>query len=127
MSASIEPIVVSESGTEVIIRTDQNQGIEVQQLRSYGIGVDCHSKFLAICVHVRNNHKILRYSCEADTDWISLLAAKQWILDTIRKYSDPVPDLSQPLHYTNEATSTYHIYHSLCPSAVLADKIIPNS
>ena len=109
MSASIEPIVVSESGTEVIIRTDQNQGIEVQQLRSYGIGVDCHSKFLAICVHVRNNHKILRYSCEADTDWNSLLAAKQWILDTIRKYSDPVPDLSQPLHYTIEATSTYHM------------------
>ena len=109
MPASIEPILESESGIEVVIRTDQNQGVEVQHLRSYGVGIDCHSKFIAICVHVRNNHKILRYSCEADTDWNSLVLAKQWVLDTILKHSDPVPDLSQPLHYVIEATSTYHM------------------
>ena len=109
MPASIEPILESESGIEVVIRTDQNQGVEVQHLRSYGVGIDCHSKFISICVHVRNNHKILRYSCEADTDWNSLVLAKQWVLDTIQKHSDPVPDLSQPLHYVIEATSTYHM------------------
>ena len=109
MPVSSEPIVLSESGIEVVIRTDQNQGVEVQSLRSYGVGIDCHSKFLAICVHVRNKHKILRYSCEVDTDWNSLVLAKQWVLDTIQKYSDPVPDLSLPLHYVIEATSTYHM------------------
>ena len=109
MPVSNQLIVESESGVEVVIRPDINQGVEVQSLRSYGVGIDCHSKFIAICVHVRNNHKILRYSCEADTDWNSLVLAKQWVLDTIQKYSDPVPDLSLPLHYVIEATSTYHM------------------
>ena len=102
-------ILESESGTEVPIRADSCQGVEVQHLRSYGLGIDCHSRFLAICVHVRNNHRILRYSCEADTDWDSLVAAKEWVLNTIRTYSDPVPDLKKPLHYVIEATSTYHM------------------
>ena len=109
MPVSNQLIVESESGVEVVIRPDINQGVEVQSLRSYGVGIDCHSKFIAICVHVRNNHKILRYSCETDTDWNSLVLAKQWVLDTIQKYSDPVPDLSLPLHYVIEATSTYHM------------------
>lgn len=99
----------TESGTEVVIHTEGNQGIEVQRLQSYGVGIDCHSKFIAICVHVRSNHRILKYSSEADTDWDSLVKAKEWTVDIIRRNSSPVPDLRQPLHYVIEATSTYHM------------------
>jgi transposase len=44
-----------------------------------------------------------------DTDWNSLLSAKEWVIDTIKTHSAHVPDLSHPLHYVLEATSTYHM------------------
>ncbi len=105
----VMPIDVTNTGTEVSIRSEGDQGIEVQHLQSYGVGIDCHSQFIAICVHVRNNHQVLKYSGEADTDWNSLVQSKQWVLDTIRKHSNPIPDLDLPLHYVIEATSTYHL------------------
>ena len=102
-------IDVNNAGIEVVIRSEGNQGIEVQQLQSYGVGIDCHSQFIAICVHVRNKHRILKYMSEADTDWDSLVKSKEWVVETIRKNSNPVPDLRLPLHYVIEATSTYHM------------------
>ena len=103
------PIDVVSSGTEVVIRSEGDQGIEVQRLQSYGVGIDCHSQFIAICVHVRNNQRIFKYMSEADTDWDSLVKSRDWVIDTIRKHSNPVPDMHQPLHYVIEATSTYHL------------------
>ena len=97
------------NGVEVEIRKEGEQGVEVQRLQSFGCGIDCHSEFIAICVYVRRNMGVYRYSKDFDTDWESLKLAKQWVIDTIRNYSDPVPDLSLPLHYVIEATSTYHM------------------
>ena len=105
----IMPVDITNPGTEVIVRSEGNQGIEVQVLKSYGVGIDCHSRFIAICVHVRNNQRIFKYMSEADTDWDSLIKAKEWVIDTIQAHSDLVPDLRQPLHYVIEATSTYHM------------------
>ena len=105
----IFPDATELQGTEVIIRSEGDQGIEVQVLKSYGCGLDVHSCFIAVCVHVRNNNRVFKYMADFNTDWNSLLAAKQWVIDTIRKYSNPVPDLRQPLHYVLEATSTYHM------------------
>ena len=98
-----------ENGTEVEILKEGEQGVEVQRLQSLGVGIDVHSEFIAVCVYVRRNMGIFRYSRDFDTDWESLNNAKQWVIDTIREHSDPVPDLSLPLHYTLEATSTYHM------------------
>jgi len=97
----------NDSGTEVIIQN--NQGVEVQVLKSYGVGLDVHSQFIAVCVHVRNNNRVYKYMSDFDTDWNSLLAAKEWVVDKIKTRSAPVPDLSLPLHYVLEATSTYHM------------------
>lgn len=105
----VMPVDITNPGAEVIVRSEGNQGVEVQVLKSYGIGIDCHSQFIAICVHVRNNQRIFKYMSEADTDWDSLVNAKEWVVDTIRNHSNPVPDLQQPLHYVIEATSTYHM------------------
>lgn len=96
-------------GIEVVIRSECDQGVEVQILKSYGVGLDVHSQFIAVCVHVRNNNRVYKYMSDFNTDWNSLLAAREWVTDTIRSHSDPVPDLSLPLHYVLEATSTYHM------------------
>ena len=109
VSSDIASVSNPSVGTEVEIRVDNVQGVEVQRLQSYGVGIDCHSRFIAICVYVRNKHRVFRYSSEADTDWNSLVAAKKWVIDTIISHSDPVPDMSLPLHYVIEATSTYHM------------------
>ena len=101
--------ISSNNGVEVIIQSEGDQGVEVQVLKSYGCGLDVHSRFIAVCVHVRNNNRVFKYMSNFDTDWSSLIAAKRWVVDTIRKYSDPVPDLDLPLHYVLEATSTYHM------------------
>ena len=103
------PVDITSPGTEVVIRSEGNLGVEVQVLKSYGVGIDCHSQFIAICVHVRKNQRVFKYMSEADTDWDSLVKAKDWVVDTIREQSSPVPDLGQPLHYVIEATSTYHM------------------
>ena len=99
----------NNNGIEVVIKSEGNQGIEVQVLKSYGVGLDVHSCFIAVCVHVRNNNRIFKYMSDFDTDWNSLLSAKQWVIDTIHKFSNPVPDMRIPLHYVLEATSTYHM------------------
>ena len=103
----VMPIDVTNLETEIVIQSEGNQGIEVQVLKSYGVGIDCHSQFIAICVHVRNNQRIFEYMSEADTDWDSLVKPRDWVVDTIRKNSNPVPNLRQPLHYVIEAPSTY--------------------
>ena len=36
------PIDVTNAGSEVVIRAEGNQGIELQWLQSYGVGIDCH-------------------------------------------------------------------------------------
>ena len=99
----------SENGKEVVILNEGDQGVEVQKLQSYGVGIDCHSVFIAVNVHVRRNGHIYKYQRDFNTDWDSLLTAKKWVMDTIRDHSDPLPDLRQPLHYVIEATSTYHM------------------
>jgi hypothetical protein len=39
-------------------------GETVQLLRNYGVGIDTHSKFIAICVYVKNGQNIKKYERE---------------------------------------------------------------
>ena len=87
-----------------------DEGIEVQQTKSYGIGIDCHSKFIQVSVYVKRGMKFFEYRREFSTDWDNLVAGKAWALDVINSCSSPVPDMSiTPLHYCIESTSTYHM------------------
>jgi len=95
--------------TEVSILLENGQGVEVQHLQSYGIGIDCHSRFIAVCVHVRRDRHVYKYQMDFDTDWDSLLEAKKWAVKIICDHSNPVPDMDQPIHYVIESTSTYHM------------------
>jgi len=95
-----------ENGEIVILE----EGTEIQDTKAYGLGIDCHSKFIQVSVFVKKSLKFYEYRREFGTDWDSLVFAKKWVLAVISSCSDPVPDMSSsPLHYCIESTSTYHM------------------
>ena len=85
------------------------EGIEVQQSKAYGIGIDCHSKFIQVSVIVKRDLHTYEYRREYPTDWKSLTSARDWAATVIASFSAPPVDMSKPLHYCIESTSTYHI------------------
>ena len=103
----MDGLVFAPENGEIIIL---EEGTEVQETKAYGIGIDCHSKFIQVSVLVKRHLKFFEYRREFNTDWDSLVVSKQWVLNVIRTCSDPIPDLSSsPLHYCIESTSTYHM------------------
>ena len=100
-------LFTAPENSEIIIL---EEGIEVHDTKAYGIGIDCHSKFIQVSVYVKRSLKFYEYRREFGTDWDSLVLAKNWALNVISSCSDPVPDMSSnPLHYCIESTSTYHM------------------
>lgn len=87
-----------------------DEGIDVQTLRSYGIGIDTHSKFIHVCVMVHENASVKKYEHPFGTTWNQLLAAKVWALDVL--HTKPIPAISEAdiaeFHYTIESTGCYH-------------------
>lgn len=85
-------------------------GIDVQTLRSYGIGIDTHSKFIHVCVMVHENASVKKYEHPFGTTWNQLLAAKVWALDVLHTKAVPAisaADIAE-FHYTIESTGCYH-------------------
>ena len=100
---------IDSAETQVKIIDESDQEVEVYRLQSYGCGIDCHSKNIVVSVHVLRKGNFYECHKTFDNTWNSLLAAKQWAIERIRTRSEPIPDLSLPLHYTIEATATYHM------------------
>ena len=80
----------------------------IQPLNNYGVGIDCHSKFIQICILVKHGDEIRQYEESYSTSWIDLSHAKDWIIKTIREKSLPTINL-ESFTYTIESTSTYHL------------------
>jgi hypothetical protein len=91
-------------GTQLVL----NDGVLVRNTKSYGIGIDCHSKFIQVCVITRHDMLSYAHQCEFGTDWDSLVKAREWCILVLNKKSDSPPDPSIPIHYCIESTSTYH-------------------
>jgi hypothetical protein len=89
--------------------TSPDDGIEVMPTKDYGIGIDCHSRFLEIIVLVKRGFDFYEYCREADTDWNSIKEAYSWAIHVLETCADPPVRLSSPLHYCIESTSTYHL------------------
>ena len=85
-------------------------GFDMTLTKPYGIGIDTHSKFIYVVVICKINDKYKRFEKTYDTDWKSLLAAREWAETIVR--NKPVPALREeeiiPFHYTIESTGTYH-------------------
>ncbi|MBO5567653.1 MAG: IS110 family transposase [Clostridia bacterium] len=84
------------------------EGAEVRYTKDYGCGLDVHRKFIQVSVLVKHDLSVFEYRHEFNTDWESVLKAKEWVLSTIKTYSSPVIDPSNSFHYVLESTSTYH-------------------
>lgn len=82
---------------------------DMEYVKEYGIGVDCHSKFIEICVRYRNGRVIKKAQGHFSTAWDDLVAAHDWCVEVLKSKADPVPDLTEPLHYLVESTANYHM------------------
>lgn len=82
---------------------------EAEYVKEYGIGIDCHSKFIEVCVRYRCGKLIHTAQSTFTTEWDNLVAARDWCLSVLQTKADPVPDLTEPLHYLVESTANYHM------------------
>ena len=82
---------------------------DAEYVKEYGIGIDCHSKFIEVCVRYRCGKLIHKAQSTFTTEWDSLVAAHDWCLKVLQAKADPVPDLTKPLHYLVESTANYHM------------------
>ena len=82
---------------------------DVEYVKEYGIGIDCHSKFIEVCIRYRNGLHIQKSQAHFSTHWKDLIAAREWCITILKTKAEPVPDLSEPLHYLVESTASYHM------------------
>jgi hypothetical protein len=82
-------------------------GVPTQVLHDYGIGIDCHSQFIQVCVLVRVRKEVVRFEREFRTTWTDLLAAFKWAVDRLAVGKISLPPES--VRYTIESTGTYHM------------------
>jgi transposase len=74
----------------------------VQVLQPYGVGIDTHSKFIAVCVMRQRGRAVVKFEAQFKTDWASLLEARKWITDRLDLRA------GSPFRYCIESTGTYH-------------------
>lgn len=92
------------------VRVPIEQGELVQTLKLYGVGIDCHSKFIQVCVLVRDTDIcVRRWEQEFSTAWPALRAAADWASRIILQQSPDPFVLEEPLAFTLESTGTYHL------------------
>ena len=97
--------LVCDSETGEVLET----GTEIQYTKDYGVGIDCHSRFLQISVLVKNGPSVFEYRNQFDTDWQSVVNAKEWVVSVIETCSSPKIHITDNLHYCIESTSVYHV------------------
>ena len=89
--------------------TSPDDGVEVMPTKDYGIGIDCHSRFLEIIVLVKRDSDFYEYCREVNTDWDSIKGAYEWAIHVLDTCAVPPIRPSSPIHYCIESTSTYHL------------------
>lgn len=108
-SDTVLPCNETDAPKAVSWSTSPDDGVEVMPTKDYGIGIDCHSRFLEIIVLVKRGSDFFEYCREVDTGWDSIKEAYKWALHVLNTCAVPPVPLSSPLHYCIESTSTYHL------------------
>lgn len=85
------------------------EGVEIQHTKAYGIGIDCHSRFIQVSVLGKRDLRVFEYRREFSTSWNAISEACARAKSIIQICSSPPVDESAPLHYCIESTSTYHL------------------
>ena len=85
-----------------------------QVLYDYGVGIDCHSKFIQVCVLYQFCGQVRRAEKEFTTAWDDLVRAKAWAMEVLGPLAKP-----DVLRCCIESTGAYHM------PVLLAWKAIP--
>ena len=113
MKGRLDFIMVKKNHSEFLCDSVTGEvletGTEIQYTKDYGVGIDCHSKFLQISVLVKNGPSVFEYRNQFDTDWQSVVNAKEWVVSVIENNSSPSVHITDDLHYCIESTSVYHV------------------
>ena len=113
MKGRLDFIMVKKNHSEFLCDSETGEvletGTEIQYTKDYGVGIDCHSKFLQISVLVKNGPSVFEYRNQFDTDWQSVVKAKEWVVSVIETCSSPKIHITDNLHYCIESTSVYHV------------------
>jgi len=96
----------------VEVRTDSEL-----RLHPYGVGIDCHSKFVQVCVLDSRSGQVQRHDREFKTTWSDLGRADDWIRTLVGE---------KPYRYTLESTGCYHrpVVLRLGPKASLVNPLL---
>jgi hypothetical protein len=57
---------------------------DIEYVKEYGIGIDCHSKFIEICIRYRNGQVIQKAQAHFSTNWDDLVAARDWCINVLK-------------------------------------------
>ena len=85
---------------------------EAYSLRPYGVGIDCHKKFIQVCVLVRQDTGVKRIDRMFYTQWACLLEAAEFARWCVYHHAPPeaIAELEESgLRYCIESTGTYHM------------------
>lgn len=74
-------------------------------VRPYGIGLDCHSRFVSVCVLCQVGSEVLRYEAEFSTEIAQLAKARSWAMEKLDAHGIS----HEPFTYVLESTGCYHI------------------
>ena len=96
----------SDQDNELVIA----DGEEFQYVKDYGVGIDCHSKFIVVTVLNHENDKIKIHQKNFETDWKYLTESKRWIQAVLEQKSTVPIDTScnEFPHYVIESTGSFH-------------------
>ena len=74
----------------------------------YGVGIDCHSRFIQVCVLAQLDNTISRWEARYSTTWEQLSEAKDWVIQTLSLALAERAPTHEALSYTLESTGQYH-------------------
>ncbi|MCF8305488.1 MAG: transposase [Ignavibacteriales bacterium] len=77
------------------------------KLKSYGVGVDCHSKFYQVNLRIKGEDEAFyTYDYRVNANIPEMLGIKQELLGLIERYDETVNENN--FHYTCESSGPYH-------------------
>lgn len=74
----------------------------------YGVGIDCHSRFIQVCVLTRDGDTISRWERRYSTTWEELCEALDWVISTLSGVLGVRAPTCNALVYCIESTGAYH-------------------
>ena len=83
------------------------KGQHDRKVYQYGVGIDCHSKFFEICVHVPAGNQLDTHRLRVSAEWGQLKIGREWVLRTLAAHGIGVR--GDDLRYTLESTGQYHM------------------